>query len=300
MRTLLFSWTEPCLERTGVWGILLGDPRHAQQQGFAMRCLFCKSNSSTSRSLEHIIPESLGNHTQTLPPGVVCDKCNNYFAREVEKPFLETEAIRLLRFHQVIPNKRGRVAPLAGVIMPGFPARVHLHKELQYAPSIETSFEALEHVLRQRSGMLIMPAESDLPDGLVVSRFLAKVALEAMAQRLVDYPEGIEYLADEPQLDLMRNHARKGEISSWPYYSRRIYNTNATWQMDNATDPQVIHESDILLTDWNEWFFVLAIFGLELTINYGGPDIGGYERWLAEHDNVSPLYWGKNAQPTSL
>jgi hypothetical protein len=54
-----------------------------------MRCIFCKNDSSNSKSVEHIIPESLGNTTRTLPKGVVCDTCNNYFARKVEKPFLE-------------------------------------------------------------------------------------------------------------------------------------------------------------------------------------------------------------------
>jgi len=40
---------------------------------------------------------------------------------------------------------------------------------------------------------------------------------------------------------------------------------------------------------------VIAIFGLELTINMGGPEIGGYSKWLDEHVNISPLYFGKNA-----
>jgi hypothetical protein len=51
-----------------------------------MRCPFFKSDSTASRSIEHIIPESLGNMTQILPPGVVCDGCNNYFSRKVEGP----------------------------------------------------------------------------------------------------------------------------------------------------------------------------------------------------------------------
>lgn len=54
-----------------------------------MRCFFCKEDSSSSKSIEHIVPESIGNKAFTLPCGYVCDKCNNYLAREVEKPFLE-------------------------------------------------------------------------------------------------------------------------------------------------------------------------------------------------------------------
>ena len=44
-----------------------------------MRCLFCKQDSSSTKSVEHIIPESIGNKTLILPLGYVCDKCNNYF-----------------------------------------------------------------------------------------------------------------------------------------------------------------------------------------------------------------------------
>lgn len=42
-----------------------------------MRCIFCKRNSNSSRSVEYIIPESLGNEEHVPPPGVVCDACNN-------------------------------------------------------------------------------------------------------------------------------------------------------------------------------------------------------------------------------
>ncbi len=53
-----------------------------------MRCIFCKNDSSSSRSVEHIMPESIGSKKRVLPCGVVCDKCNNYFARKVEEPVL--------------------------------------------------------------------------------------------------------------------------------------------------------------------------------------------------------------------
>ncbi len=77
-----------------------------------MRCLFCKQDSSASKSVEHIIPESLGNTTSVLPKGIVCDKCNNYFSRKIEQPFLESPAIKTLRFQEAIPNKRGKVPPV--------------------------------------------------------------------------------------------------------------------------------------------------------------------------------------------
>ena len=45
-------------------------------------CLFCKLESPATTK-EHIIPESLGNDDLLLS-GEVCDKCQNYFGKEVE------------------------------------------------------------------------------------------------------------------------------------------------------------------------------------------------------------------------
>lgn len=78
-----------------------------------MRCIFCKADTATSRSAEHIIPESLGNDQHILPIGVVCDGCNNYFARKVEHPVLDSEMFRLIRGDMQIPNKRGIIPDMA-------------------------------------------------------------------------------------------------------------------------------------------------------------------------------------------
>ena len=90
-----------------------------------MRCLFCKQNSSDSKSVEHIIPESLGNTASILPKGIVCDKCNNYFSRKIEQPFLESIDIKTLRFRQAIPNKRGRVPSVNGILNGKIPIKIH-------------------------------------------------------------------------------------------------------------------------------------------------------------------------------
>jgi len=59
-----------------------------------MKCIFCGTDSSKSVSKEHIIPETLGNTTLILEPGVVCDKCNHYFAIKVEKTILNSRKIQ--------------------------------------------------------------------------------------------------------------------------------------------------------------------------------------------------------------
>jgi hypothetical protein len=80
-----------------------------------VHCIFCKSDSSTSRSIEHIIPESLGNTDHVLPVGIVCDSCNNYLAREVEKPFVDPLYLRERHLRAELRNKKNRIPAIDGI-----------------------------------------------------------------------------------------------------------------------------------------------------------------------------------------
>src|SRR5436309_15606851 len=82
------------------------------------RCVFCKRDSGASRSIEHILPESLGNKEHTLPAGVVCDACNNYFASGIEQPVLESGHFVTARFSALIPNKREKMPMLPAMLLP--------------------------------------------------------------------------------------------------------------------------------------------------------------------------------------
>lgn len=270
-----------------------------------LRCIFCKKASDASSSVEHIIPESLGNTVHTLPPGVVCDKCNNYFAREVEKPFLDSGVIRKLRAEQSLPKKNGKLLGLEGVLWPGHPATVYFPPHGTVGlPVLDLespgAVRALNRAARRKAGAgrsgIAFPGVFDPPDDHVASRLLAKMALEAFTKRGMDYGLDYEYVVDESQLDPVRNHARIGDPRvKWPYHIRQIYDANKPWVEADGSVVQRKNEYDILVTENWEYYFVVAIFGLELTINLGGPNIEGYEAWLAKHENASPLYYGKNA-----
>lgn len=90
-------------------------PRSAQagRSAKTMRCIFCKTESAGTRSIEHVIPESLGNTDHVLPVGLVCDGCNQYFGTKIEQPLLSSPIIRHLRRDMTIVNKRGRLPPPA-------------------------------------------------------------------------------------------------------------------------------------------------------------------------------------------
>lgn len=154
--------------------------------GILLDCLFCKKESTNSKSVEHIVPESLGNKSDILPKGVVCDKCNNYFSRKVEKPFFNLEATKSLRFRQEAPNKRGNIPSINGLLNLKYPTVIHKNLKESFYGSIELSSDGVNHIMQNQKGFIVSPiVEYDSRNTSVISRFLAKVALEAMAKRLM-------------------------------------------------------------------------------------------------------------------
>jgi len=218
-----------------------------------MRCIFCKQISNESVSVEHILPESLGNVEAILPPGVVCDKCNNYFSREIEGALLSSGFFRLLRYDKKLPSKKGKI-PVFG----------------------DTE-------------------NFDLPDYRVMSRFIGKVGLEALAQRTQQVNGWNEEIVRKTELDELRDFVRfnKG-AEPWPFAYRTLYPVNALFD-DKGQTFEVLHEYDLLYTRGYELHIILVLFGVEFAMNLGGRILDGYKKWLKENDWKSPLYVGKNS-----
>jgi len=69
-------------------------------------CIFCE-NETISVSIEHIVPESLGNKNYTLPKGAVCDVCNGRFS-QFESTALNNSIIAMERARYGIITKKGK------------------------------------------------------------------------------------------------------------------------------------------------------------------------------------------------
>jgi hypothetical protein len=124
-----------------------------------------------------------------------------------------------------------------------------------------------------------------------MSRFIAKVAVEAFAQRLINKPNLIDDMIGDEQFDAIRQWARYGKSKDkWLFCERRIYDRDKRHICETGESYEIVHEYDFLITPANEMYFCIAIFGKEFTINIGGPSMDGYKQWLFEHDNKSPLY----------
>lgn len=271
-----------------------------------MRCIFCKLDSSKSKSVEHIIPESLGNKINILPKGVVCDYCNNYFARKVEKVVLEMPYFQSLRGRKMIENKKGKIPNLIGYTENKEPVRIVIPSNEYEALYIEIQdLKAFESIKNQK--IIHIPYEMEPPkNDIYISKFLGKIALEVLAKRVSECDGWQEDFVNNSSLDELRKFVRFGEgYTFWPYYTRRIYGEDKIWY-DNESDKmmETINEYDFLIPDssivegeylhMSNLYFVMAILGIEYTINMTNAGLDRYIKWLSDNKSKSILLIDKN------
>ncbi len=259
-----------------------------------MNCIFCLQEASEAKSIEHIMPESLGNKNHILPKGVVCDKCNNYFAIKIEKKVLEMDFFRSLRHRNGIQSKKRKI-PNGIAEIPGSEKKIDVKfnidgKDLEFNLDKE-SFENFKKghfrkVIVRNLGISDFPRNDQM-----ISRFLAKVALELMALRVLSSNRNEQNIfAKEEALNPIRNYVRYNhKEENWVYNVRKIYEENDLVLNDNNEYVDMLFEMEFLATNEGEMYFVIAIKGIELVINIAGSSVDGYKNWLKNNNDISPL-----------
>ena len=226
-----------------------------------MNCIFCKEESSNSRSIEHIIPESLGNKDHVLPPGIVCDKCNNYFARKIEKKILEKPYFFNLRFRNSIESKRGKFPIEKGILLNPLNKIELMHTKKHGTSIIIEDETVIPELLTIKKGKIIIP-HYDMHDknDKIISRFLGKVGLEYLASVFLKFESGIEEITDHEGLDELRNYVRYGKQNFiWPYNLRRIYNEGEIFLSIDG-EYEILHEMKLLYTKKYDLYVVIQGF----------------------------------------
>lgn len=189
------------------------------------KCIFCGGDSADSKSVEHIIPESLGNSTYILEKGFVCDKCNNYFSRKIEREFMEIESIKEIRFYHAVKSKKGRI--------PDIDCLICGHKgKMSYINGnifLGVDEDAIRDIFTKKPEYFFTKSANadDFKNSYIVSRFLAKIAYELV---IYSYFKENRHLFDEDcvalsftkeseWLDKIRKYARYGNSNKivWPY-----------------------------------------------------------------------------------
>ena len=238
------------------------------------------------------MPESFGNSKHVLEPGVVCDGCNNYLAREVEKPILDSLYFKERRFFSRVPNKRKRVPPLDGLhLQTGL--RVQANADMGEGVSIDVGVNPdanearlIKDFLGQTHGTLIFPIATT-PGERALARFVGKVGLELLASRLIKAGMSHEELVDKPEFEALRKFIRLGnEPVHWSVSRKKLYSQDEIFS-DGDERFEILHEFDLLLRPVNEanglyiCYVSLVLFGEEFVLNMSGPDLDGFEAWRA-------------------
>ncbi|WP_295123480.1 HNH endonuclease [uncultured Chitinophaga sp.] len=267
-----------------------------------MRCIFCKEDSSKSKSIEHIVPESLGNKQHTLPKGVVCDACNNYLAIKIEKRVLELAYFQSLRGRHHIENKKGKIPGLPGFFR-------NMNDKVSIFPDDSSVLEVVienKELFDSISSYkeLYIPIIPEPPkDNLNLSKLIGKIALEALALRLSNLEGWQDEFVKNEGLNQLRNFVRygQGEFKIWPYNTRRIYDeVKIKFDAEKKIHYQLMNEFDFLIPDEptlvgeqrivTNLYFVIAIMGIEYTINMTNAGLDRYLSWILDNKNQSILY----------
>ena len=158
-------------------------------------------------------------------------------------------------------------------------------------PLNETDASRLVHSMSTHdTGSLLIP-EPRLPKDIVVSRFLGKVAMEMLALVGLRIPGGLDEVVDKPELDELRDYVRIGSpYTQWPFHMRRIYLEDKVFYEERYGKCEILHSFTLLYTESQELYLVLVMFGIEYSLNMGGPEIEGYVEWLKQNEFKSPLY----------
>ena len=262
-----------------------------------MHCIFCHKDSSNSKSIEHIIPESLGNKHYFLPQGYVCDKCNNYFATKIEKELLAQPYFVSLRSRCEIHTKKGKDVKLKAIFSDLSRDAEVVKKNTENGLIIhidEKEVELYEDINVKGIKQICIPYiyEPEYPN-TIMSRFLAKCAYEYFLYQFPKekYNECAQELLNKENdlLKQLREYARYGKGEFWPYHQQRIYSEGS---LVYNTKKNIIEERlfEMMLfikshkecandTIEAEIYYIVAISGIEYAICLSGPKITEYKEW---------------------
>lgn len=180
-------------------------------------CIFCKEVGRFS-TIEHIIPESLGNDEDFLC-GLVCDDCQNYLGREIEKPALEKTNIGFWRIFLGIRNKKGELPSIdwRTSTKGRIPAYHYFtdniiftsHDDFSSSVDINNPIMVKKIVMGKKTSFHLVLTPWHLS---ILGRFIGKMGLEFLASHNVD-------LAMASKFDEIRSFVRFGSVNTiWPIY----------------------------------------------------------------------------------
>jgi hypothetical protein len=180
-----------------------------------MNCIFCYKNSDDSKSVEHVIPESLGNYIYILDKGIVCDQCNQYFSRTFEQQVLNLPFFKEARHATNIKSKKGKIPNGKGFIIDPDLAEIEFLKDKNLTEII--SIPGNTKVEKDIAAFIPFYGSPGFQN-IYVSKFLGKMGIEAMVLNSIHYKTPIEDNVNQLCFEEMKKYVRAGQKNQyWPY-----------------------------------------------------------------------------------
>lgn len=169
-------------------------------------CIFCE-NLVTEKSVEHIVPESLGNKSYVLPSGTICRACNNNFSKFEDKALTRT-MLGFERARMGIPTKKGNPATAkSGEII--FRGSRNFRKNI-----VTTSGISEEHIkdFDEKDGSYKITISDFDKSEMAMSKLLLKIGYESLfkSQRAIYNNYNFKDL---------KEHLTNKNTKDWPFLS---------------------------------------------------------------------------------
>lgn len=184
-----------------------------------MNCIYCRKAGS-AMGAAHVFPEAVVQNSHTLPLGV-CDKCNNYFSRDID-PVLLTHPIIAYSVQMLgLPGKSGKARQELGGVKRSSDGSYVEFPWVDSHTSTDSTGSKTTHVSVEASFHF---------NDSYFSRALHHIAFNALA-----LTQGVEAAMDR-KYDHVRQYvrfAKKGVV--WPYgvYSKGLEPIRKTVRIEN-------------------------------------------------------------------
>lgn len=178
-------------------------------------CMFCLQSDGPFKSREHIVPESLGNKEMMLPPGYVCDRCNNGPLSQLDNALIRCPPVALIKTTRYIKSKRNRL-PKAMFGEAGLYA-VDVDGESGVQLCVPDPGDVID---REGSFEVTLRATWSPRGWSQVSRAILKMGLQHLALEL-----GKEAVLDK-RFDGVRRSILVGGSAGWVAYTREVTPTD--------------------------------------------------------------------------
>ncbi len=244
-----------------------------------MNCIICNKKSE-SISIEHIVPESLGNKKYVMLKGSVCDTCNNKFSK-FEDTALANSIFVMERAINGIPTKKGKTAKgkIQGLEIEGDEKFRKNHTVVSGLNSKNTKD------FNPRTKEFVLRIESFDKSQVATSKLLLKMAIESIYKSK-------KRLFDETDFEELRGFLKGENNKDWAFITSKYKNEGFN-SIPKYTDrhrlKRINCEMKLKEVDDRTLLFNFKYGIIEMVINLKNRDLIWANQYLT-NDEMARLY----------